>query len=384
MTLVFSVGWLALVVWLIVRAWRQRRALQIVTPREWTGVASAPRVAVIVPARNESANMAPCLRSLLVQDYPADRLRILVVDDDSSDDTAAVAAAYAARDRRITLLHAPALPPGWKGKVHACWTGACAVPSDTEWLCFLDADMRAEPLLIASAVEAARVGRLDLLSLAPSLALGSFAERLMIPCGFYLLAFSQDLARVQASDNDEAVAMGQFMMFNRAVYDSSGGHAAVRTSISEDVALARRLKHAGRRVLLEDGGLLLSGRMYTGWSTLWPGLAKNLTDMLGGPLPTVATALITVTLAWTAVLLPFADLIGWLNGSAASLIALAVALLGSAVAFGLHVAGAIHFRIPFWYGLLFPLGYTAGAGLAIDSLRQRLVGRVHWKGRVYS
>jgi chlorobactene glucosyltransferase len=51
---------------------------------------------------------------------------------------------------------------------------------------------------------------------------------------------------------------------------------------------------------------------------------------------------------------------------------------------GLHVGGAVHFRIPWWYGLLFPLGYTVGAVMAIDSVRWRVTKRVYWKGRVYT
>jgi hypothetical protein len=59
-------------------------------------------------------------------------------------------------------------------------------------------------------------------------------------------------------------------------------------------------------------------------------------------------------------------------------------LWASGAAFGLHIAATFYFRIPFWYGLLFPLGYTAGALMAFDSVRRRLSGRVSWKGRIYS
>ena len=45
---------------------------------------------------------------------------------------------------------------------------------------------------------------------------------------------------------------------------------------------------------------------------------------------------------------------------------------------------ALHFGIPWWYGLAFPLGYTAGALIALDSIRWRLVHRVQWKGRTYA
>ena len=46
-------------------------------------------VSVIVPARNEAANINACLRALAAQTYPIDHLKIIVVDDRSTDDTAA-------------------------------------------------------------------------------------------------------------------------------------------------------------------------------------------------------------------------------------------------------------------------------------------------------
>lgn len=381
MALVVSIGWLALAAWLIGRAWHQRDALPVLRPRSLHG--PAPRLAVIVPARNEAANIGPCVATLLAQQCPPDRLRVIVIDDNSTDETAAIVAARAATEPRLTLLKAPALPAGWTGKTHACWLASRAAAAAADWLCFIDADMRADPHLIASAVEAARTRGLALLTLAPRHELRSFAERLMIPCGLYLLAFCQNLSRVQAPDSAEVVAMGQFMLVRRDAYDAVGGHAAVRGEICDDVALARLLKQSGERVLLQDGSRLLSGRMYTGWATLWPGIAKNLSDMLGGPLSTVTTAIAGIVIAWAAVLVPALDLYGWLAGSREAGWALIPALVGSGMAFGLHIAGAVHFRIPAWYGLLFPLGYSAGAVMAFDSLRQRLTRRIHWKGRVY-
>lgn len=414
--------WLGLVAWLILRAVGQRNALGRLArasgraagpggtgstdrpdgkggPRGANGGsgaagavnAEAPKVAIIVPARDESLNIGPCLRSLLAQQYPAERLRIIVVNDDSSDDTAQIVAALASGDARLTLLSTPPLPPGWNGKAHACWIGAAAAAAGgADWLCFIDADMRAQGELVASAVEAATAGRIDLLSLAPRHELKSFAERLILPCGLYLLGFAQDLRRIQAPDSGEVVATGQFMLLARDAYEAVGGFAAVRGEICEDVALARLLKRRGYRVLLQDGSEMLATRMYTGWGTLWPGIAKNLIEMLGGPGRTLATALIAVALAWASVLIPALDILGWASGASGAggarevSAALVPALAASCAAFGLHLAGAVHFRIPLLYGLLFPVGYTVGAIIALDSVRWRLAGRVHWKGRVYS
>jgi chlorobactene glucosyltransferase len=105
--------------------------------------------------------------------------------------------------------------------------------------------------------------------------------------------------------------------------------------------------------------------------------------MLGGTRSTVLTALVGVALAWAAVLVPLMDALACRDGVPHACEALAVALPASAAAFGLHLAGTRFFHIPLWYGLIFPLGYTAGALIAIDSVRRRLSGRVTWKGRTY-
>ena len=259
-----------------------------------------------------------------------------------------------------------------------------AVPADTEWLCFLDADVRAHPLALASAVQLAQAGALDLLSLAPRHELGSIAERLIIPCGLFILGFSMDQASIQAPESAEALCTGQFMLVRRSAYEQVGGHARVRESICEDLDFARLLKRAGRRVRLEDGSAVLVTRMYTGWSTLWPGFAKNVVDMLGGAPRTLLIAASAVVLSWCAVILPLIDATACRGGAHGGCVALVPALLGSGAAFGLHLAGARHFGIPWWYGLTFPLGYTAGALIALDSIRRRLVHRVEWKGRRYA
>jgi chlorobactene glucosyltransferase len=382
--LLFSSLWLAIMAWLIARAVKQRgclRRLERAPPP--TGDDALP-VTVIIPARDEEANIAHCLESLLAQDYPQRRFSVLVINDHSVDSTAAIVRRLSETHPGITLINSPPLPPHWVGKSHACWIGARAAAAATQWLCFIDADVTLAPGALSSAVHTVLTQRLDLLSLMPRQELRSFAERLIFPCGLILLSFLQDLRQSQARSGNDVAATGQFMLVRRDAYEAVGGHAAVCTAICEDLEFARRLKQSGRLVLLMGGDDLLSTRMYTGWRTLWPGLAKNLVDTLGGPVATLVVALVAVILAWAAFIIPLADLASWLGGADGALSALLLALAGSGAAIGLHVAATFYFRIPFWYGLVFPLGYTLGALMAIDSVRRRLSGRVSWKGRIYS
>lgn len=73
-----------------------------------------PLVSVIMPVRNEAAYIERSLGAVLAQDYPADRLEILVVDGLSDDGTREHVAAAAASRSNLRLLDNPLgiVPPG--------------------------------------------------------------------------------------------------------------------------------------------------------------------------------------------------------------------------------------------------------------------------------
>ena len=66
-----------------------------------------PSVAVLVGCKNEELVVDGMVRALLSLDYPADKLRIVVVDDGSTDATGAKLDAWAAVDPRLAILHRP-------------------------------------------------------------------------------------------------------------------------------------------------------------------------------------------------------------------------------------------------------------------------------------
>ncbi len=303
------------------------------------------QVAVIVPARDEGETIASCLAGLRGQTYPPDRVQLLVVDDHSSDGTAAIVAAVAARCPRLRQLTCPSLPQRWTGKSHACSVGADSVADDVEWLCFMDADTRARPRLLTAALAEAEKQRLDFLTLTPRQVLLGFAERLVMPCGFYFLAFAQDLGRLQDPGSGEATATGQFILVRHRAYRAIGGHGAVRADISEDVALARLFKRQGYRIHIAGGDALFETRMYTGWQSLWIGVSKNLVDMMGGSAATVLAAVAGLILSWLALALPVVAA-GAARSGPATWPALAAALPASLAVFAFHLAGARHFGIP--------------------------------------
>jgi chlorobactene glucosyltransferase len=376
--------WVCLIGWLMLRLltqFRTYRATSLGFP-EGT-LASLPAVAIIVPARNEIANIETCLAGLTAQRGLTGGLSIVVVDDGSEDGTGEAVARVARDDERIELVDPSGLPAGWMGKPHGCWHGA--LRTQAEWLCFIDADVRAAPDLVGTALAAALRQRIDMLSLNPRQELGSFWERLIIPAGLVLIGCAQDLRPVDDPASPEVTANGQFLLIRRAAYFAVGGHAAVRAEICEDKALASCVKQAGWRFRMLGAEHLARTRMYTSFTALWEGLAKNATEILGDGPNTIAAATAGMVIGWAAILLPVLTVLSAAQeSSTAAAIGAALALLGSAAVIGIQIGTARHFRVPPVFGLLFPLAYTVIAALAWHSFALRRAGRVTWKGRTYA
>ncbi|MGV3533011.1 MAG: glycosyltransferase family 2 protein, partial [Chthoniobacteraceae bacterium] len=97
-----------------------------------------PRLSVLIPARNEEANIAAALESVL---QSADvEMEVIVLDDGSTDGTAEIVRGFM-RDPRVRLESAAPLPAGWCGKNFACHQLAALARHPL--LVFMDADVRA-------------------------------------------------------------------------------------------------------------------------------------------------------------------------------------------------------------------------------------------------
>jgi succinoglycan biosynthesis protein ExoA len=66
-----------------------------------------PLVTVAIPCFNEEASIEACLRGVLAQDYPRDRIEILIADGFSVDGTRAILSRLAKEDHRIRIIDNP-------------------------------------------------------------------------------------------------------------------------------------------------------------------------------------------------------------------------------------------------------------------------------------
>ena len=216
-----------------------------------------PRVTAVIPARDEAGVIGPNLASLLEQDYPG-TLAVIVVDDHSSDATASVARTVAqAQSRvRVTVLRAPALEPGWTGKLSALDHGirhAEAMPEPADYLLLADADIAHAPGTLRMLVGRAHGEGLLLTSLMAKLNVQGAAERALIPAFVFFFGMLYPFAWVNDRRRTTAAAAGGCMLVHRASLRKAGGLAAIRGELIDDCALARLVKpHGPIRIALTE------------------------------------------------------------------------------------------------------------------------------------
>lgn len=343
-----------------------------------------PKVSVLVPAKDEGPHIAACLSTILGQDYP--NFEVIAIDDRSTDATGAILDALAARDGRLRVLHLAhdTLPGGWGGKSYALHSGLPA--ADGEWLLFVDADVELRPDVLSQALAVAVEREFDLVSLLPRLVGETFWERLMQPLAGAATAGMFAIALTNTNTQKTAFANGQFLLVKRSAYDVVGGHAGVRGTLSEDVALARKLKQAGLRPRLAWAHDWASVRMYRGLRGVFDGWSRNFyVGSLGRPWRILAAAsfLLLCGLSLYAAVAwglyrnahPVNALAGWgWLGTAAAHWAIMTATL------------ALIYRWsgnPWWNALLFPVGATVLLAILVKSLWFCATGRVAWRGTTY-
>lgn len=375
---------------LLPATWRSWRALDrwVRVPIDATpmSVETAPRVSVVVPARDEARGVVRCVRSLLAQQYPSDRVQVVVVDDESSDGTGDLVATLAGEDDRLRLVAGTAPRDGWLGKSWALQQAVQQVDASSDYLLFTDADTVHEPLALASAVSHARRHGLDLLSLGSGQELVGTAERLLLPL-IVGLAMTVNGTFDEVNDPqrvERAKANGQFILVSSAAYARIGGHAGVRNAVVEDFELARRAKRLGFRMQFADGRHLVRTRGYYSVGEIWRGFAKNALAEAdrqpgGGAAPLLALPIVALgpyvllaLAAWRLMRQP--------SRSAVLLLAQSVLQIGHLIGFTSRCATAL--GLPVRYGVGQPVATLFVWLLLLTSAVRRASGRpTMWKGR---
>jgi glycosyltransferase involved in cell wall biosynthesis len=331
-------------------------ALNWATMRRPVHSADAKGIVVLIPARDEAANLARLVPKLVAQFG-----RVVVFDDESSDGTGLIAAQHGAEVIRPDGV----LPKDWTGKNRACDAlGRHALATGEEpWLLFLDADVDPAPTFATQLAGLLETTRAPVVSGIPTVAPGRGIEPLFLAwVGWILLATNPYglVARTRVGHN--RFTNGQFVVWQRDTWDAVRPNEQVRLRVAEDVAIGRLLAKRKIPVEILDISSILTVRMYEHWRETLDGMSKNSYEIVGNAPGTVLLAIFFLILGWLWIL--------WLPG---------LALLTLS---GLFVV--ITARSAKWPALLMPLVTTIAAFTILRSLWWKKTGQTVWKGRIYS
>lgn len=317
------------------------------------------RISVLIPARNEAANLRRLLPSLLAQDYP--ETEIIVYDDGSTDGTGMVARSY----EGVRVIRGEGPPEGWLGKNHALYQATRQATGEV--LLFLDADAElvdsgALGRLVArwDLAEARSGGRGGVLSGSPQWTGGGMLLVSLVP-------FAQWTALPMALIPRTRIAKlsalnGQVWMISAEAYRRERPHEALRDAVLEDVEIGRLMKRRGLRLELADMGGEVRVAMYGSHREAWLGFRKNVYLLQGGT--PAAFAALHGAYAWMYVFGP---------------LRYAPRLLLSGWA--LKALSDRRMRLPRWISAVAPLSILLSVLLPLDSAMSHWTGRVRWKGR---
>jgi glycosyltransferase involved in cell wall biosynthesis len=328
------------------------------------------QVSIVVPARDEAQNLPALLRSL-AQLHGAP-LEVLVVDDQSRDGTADVARTFGAR-----VVNPGPRPTGYIGKPWACLAGAQAARG--RYLLFTDADTVHAPDSLVRALAALQEVDAGLVSWVPTHRLVAGWERLQ--GAFQLLLLIATRADARRTSAARPFAIGQYLLFDREVYQAFGGHAATPQRIAEDLALARLVARQGRAVRVLFGPGALTVRMYPdGLRSFFAGWRRNFRDGLHAA-PRESALEVGLVIGWLlGVPIWFVEAV--LRGDWAAAAAWFAGYLGTSLLIAREQRhyGAFSRASAFAY----PLAVLAFVAVTASSLLDALLRKpVRWRGRSF-
>ena len=373
-------GWFLGLVWLsrVIEAAIGMPKVADVSRPQWNKHPVSPRgdpfVSIIVPARNEEADIEQTLNQLLALDYS--NYEIIVVDDRSTDRTGEIMDRVAASPdakSRVKVIHVEELPPGWLGKTRAMWEAGKLAKGD--WLLFTDADVLFKPGSVRRALAYAEAEPADHVVLFPRMIMKHPGERMMIAFFQSLFAFGHRPWKVADPKTDDHIGVGAFNLVRRSAYEAVGTFQRLRMEVLDDMKLGKVVKKAGFAQRNIFGADLISIRWAQGAMGVVNNLTKNFFAVLSFQWPRALAS--CVALAFLN-LMPFVGIVlahGWAKSG------YGLALFSM---FAIYYGMSDKSDIPPYYFVLHPVStalflYTVLRSMALTLGR----GGVIWRGTFY-
>ena len=343
---------------------------------------STPLISVIIPAKDEEENIEACIRSILAQDYT--NLEILVVDDRSNDRTLEIASKFENSESKVRVIQVKELPKGWTGKNHAIHEGV--KPAGGELLLFVDADTEHDPRTITSSVVQMEQHSLDALSIEPYFVWTRFIQKLTFSILTTVVACLFPIFLVNHKGSHRTLSNGQYILIKKKVYDTIGGHEAIKNRILEDLALIENTKKNGFNYNLAVGTDFIKVKMYRDLATFWKGWGRILFPALKRNL-LLATFLyfLAIVISIIPFIIVFHAFLAWMAGLPPLN---TISILAICVICTIYITNGFinyFFRINPFYTLLHPFAVLSGMAILGNSVWISLKKKqIEWKGTIYN
>lgn len=230
-----------------------------------------PKLSLVMPARNEAAQLEAALASKIASTYP--NLELVLVDDRSTDETGAIADRFATMDPRLKVVHLHELPPGWLGKVHAMAKGFDACTG--EFVLFSDADIVIEPGTLERAVGEADRRQLDFLTIFPTMRISGLLLTASLATMFRILVLFTRPWAVRDPRSSAYMGVGAFNLVRRSALAKTKGLEWLRMETGDDVTLGWMMKRSGAACDVFLGGRDVHLEFYPSFGTMMRAVEKN-------------------------------------------------------------------------------------------------------------
>ena len=283
-------------VWMGLALDRLQKKLSIVEPLPTL----PPKVSVVIAAKNEGANVEPCLNALEKQTYR--NLEIILVNDRSTDETGSVMQKYTTRHSSWKYIEIVTLPDRWIGKTNALEQGGKTATGD--FIVFSDGDVVYSSDAVEKAMQTVITHHLDHLVMSATLhgtGILLHAMQTIFTMGMVSLL---RLHKVGSSPK-YYVGAGIFNLVKTSLYRSLGGHESIRLEVIDDLMLGKIMVLGGGKAGFMNGRDLIKLDWYPNWKAMIHGLEKNAFASIRYSIPRL---LIFGTFMFSIFLFPYAGL----------------------------------------------------------------------------
>lgn len=208
-----------------------------------------PKISIVIASQNEERDIEGCVRSLLSQLYP--NLQLIVVNDRSTDRTGDILNHLSKEFPILQVIHIDHLPNGWLGKNHALWVGAKKATGN--FILFCDADIHFQPTTLISILDIVTSNKKTFAAVFPQFIANGFWNRGFIINFAILLSIRIRFWEVPFSWSSAYCGIGACNLIERHLYESFGGHEALKMEIADDMVLAKLAKKNGGKPCMIAG-----------------------------------------------------------------------------------------------------------------------------------